>query len=269
MNPSQLTVAGDTFDLVRLTRSNTTQAALDASAFALFQLFLIREKEFDCNPNVTVDYPAVEAPPSAPFLTQPAAYIDGLLERLNGDAAPAIGRVVILTTFADRLTVPLRAEGYSATPVSMPAGPDFTACFERELDDLPGGRTLYIEAVNEADEKIRPSFSIELRDGEGRLRGGACGAVHEFNGKRFAYVAAMTLDVGLPPSTGIALGKAMLAFLRRLGVNTVHLGTQTAGPFYQKLGFRTVHTVLPRLRSRQGVDGQMVFTDLVMMEADL
>jgi hypothetical protein len=78
--------------------------------------------------------------------------------------------------------------------------------------------------VNEADEKIRPSFSIELRDVAGRLRGGACGAVHEFNGKRFVYLAAMTMDVGLPPSTGIALGEALLDFLRSLGVSTVHLG---------------------------------------------
>ena len=78
---------------------------------------------------------------------------------------------------------------------------------------------------NDADEKIRPSFSIELRDGAGRLRGGTYGAVHELGGKRFAYLAAMTLDVGLPPSTGIAFGKALLDFLRSLGVSYVHLGT--------------------------------------------
>ncbi len=96
------------------------------------------------------------------------------------------------------------------------------------LTDPPGGRTPCVEAVNEADEKIRRSFSLELRDGAGRLRGGACGAVHETDGKRFAYLAAVTLDVGLPPSTGIALGQAPFDFLPSLGVSTVHLCTQTA-----------------------------------------
>lgn len=142
-------------------------------------MFLIQEAEFALNPNVTVDYLAVDDLSAAPFLTQPARYIDELLERLNIDATSAICRAVIPTTFDDRLEKPLQAAGCSATAISMPAGPDFTACFECVHTDPPGDRTLYIEAVNEADEKIRPSFAIEIRDGAGRLRGGACGAVHE------------------------------------------------------------------------------------------
>ena len=52
----QLTLAGQAFDPVRLTRSNTSQAALDASTFALLKLFLIRKAAFACNPNLIVDY---------------------------------------------------------------------------------------------------------------------------------------------------------------------------------------------------------------------
>jgi len=98
---------------------------------------------------------------------------------LNFDAMSAIGRVVILTTFGDRLESLLQGAGHSAAAISTSAGPDFTACFERLLADPPIDRTLYVEALNEACEKIRPSFCIELRDGAGQLRGRACGAVHK------------------------------------------------------------------------------------------
>lgn len=269
MDNLELNLAGRKFDLIRMTRSTTSQALLDASATALFRLFLVREKEFAFNPNIIVDYPAIEDSLPAPFLTQPIRYIGNLCRRLNAGPASPISRIVILTTFGNRLAVPLRTAGYQATSISMPAGPNFTMCFEREFTVQPKERTLYIEAVNEADEKIRTSFVIELLDDRGRLCGGACGSIHESDGQRFAYLATMTLDVDLPPATGITLGEALLDFLRTQGVNTVHLGTQTAGPFYQKLGFRIVHTVLSRLRSRISFDGQAVFTDLVMMEGDL
>jgi len=48
---------------------------------------------------------------------------------------------------------------------------------------------------------------------------GDCAVAHaarltSSDGKRFAYLAAMTLDVRLPPSTGIAPGEVLLDFLR-------------------------------------------------------
>lgn len=58
----------------------------------------------------------------------------------------------------------------------------------------------------------------------------------------------------------------MLDFLHSLGVSKAHLGAQTAGPFYLKLGFRVVLTVLPRLLSWQSLDGTKVYTNLIIMK---
>jgi len=43
----------------------------------------------------------------------------------------------------------------------------------------------------------------------------------------FAHYSAVD-DPSAAPLTGIALGWALLDFLRTLGVSTVHMGTQTA-----------------------------------------
>ena len=261
---------GDTdFDLVKMTRQDTSQSTLDESAAALFRLFLCRETAFGFNPQIVIDYPSIEDATTSPFLTTSIEYVDALITRLNLDGAAPIGRVVVLTTFGDRLYPHLCAAGFAATEIVMPAGPDSTASFKRNVAGVVGGRTLYLEAVNEADEKIRPAFAIELRDDDRRLRGGACGSLCDIDGRRFAYLATMTLDVGLPATTGTALTTALLAFLGSLGVSTIHLGTQTAGPFYEKAGFRIVHTVLRQLRCRAGDDDKPVFTDLVMMQRDL
>ena len=74
---------------------------------------------------------------------------------------------------------------------------------------------------------------------------------------------------GLPPGTGTKLAGAMLDFLRGLGVSTVHLGTQTAGPFYEQVGFRVTRRLIPELRNRRTADGRVVPHDLVMLEMDL
>jgi len=51
------------------------------------------------------------------FLPSQACYVDELLERLNFDAMSAIGRVVILTTFGDRLESLLQGAGHSAAAI--------------------------------------------------------------------------------------------------------------------------------------------------------
>ncbi len=79
----------------------------------------------------------------------------------------------------------------------------------------------------------------------------------------------MTIVAGLPPGTGTRLAAAMLDFLRDLGVARVHLGTQTAGPFYEQVGFRVTHRLIPALRNRRAADGRRVEHDLVMLEMDL
>lgn len=248
------------------TSDDTDRAELAAGAAALFDLFLRREPEFEFNPDVVVEYPDLEAGSDAPFLAKVVTDIGDHVAALEADGAP-IARVVILTTYGPVVGPALEAAGWDAERIDMPAGPDGTWIYRMDL--RAEGRTLYIEAVNEADEKLRPDFLLELIDGEGRLRGGAWGSIHARDGARYAYIATMTLDVGLQPGVGTLLGEALETTLRQAGVVAAHLGTQTAGPFYERLGFCITHRVLPQLRVRAGGDGERVATDLVMMERRL
>jgi N-acetylglutamate synthase-like GNAT family acetyltransferase len=245
-------------DLAILTRNDTDAAKLEHAANAVFDLFLARHEEFGFGADVTAHYPDIADPTTSAFLADPVSYI---AQRIAASRDP-IGRVVLLTTHGDRTLSPLAAAGYGDTAIVMPAGPDFAVVSMQ----MPGnGRTLYVEAVDEADPDVLPDFVLELRDGEGGLRGGACGSI----GGDYAYLSIMALDAGLPRQTGRKLAQALLGHLRHQSVKIVHLGTQTAGPFYAKLGFATTHTVLPRLRTRRGTDGRQVATDLQMMELTL
>jgi len=248
------------------TSDHVDRAELAAGAAALFDLFLAREPEFGFNPDIVVDYPDLTADAASPFLADAPGYVAERLAALEARGDP-VGRVVILTTYGDAVGAALATAGWSGERIDMPAGPDGTWTYR--LDRSEAGRTLYIEAVDEADPKIRPDFLLELRDGQGRLRGGAWGSIHEREGRRFAYIATMALGVGLPPGVGMRLGQALEAALRDAGVVAVHLGTQTAGPFYERLGFQVIHRVLPDLRFRIGDDGARLRTDLVMMERRL
>lgn len=68
-----------------------------------------------------------------------------------------IDEVVILTTYGNTLVSPLAADGYDVEKIEMPAGPDHTFKFSKTLSGkkhLSQQCKLYIEAVNEQDEKI-------------------------------------------------------------------------------------------------------------------
>ncbi|WP_282008856.1 GNAT family N-acetyltransferase [Brevundimonas aveniformis] len=260
-----------TFDDVGLTLTARTSEAVDRAdlkpgAEALFRLFLQREPEFGFNPDITVDYPEIDQGVDSPFLDDAPAYLAKRLAELAAEGR-SVGRVVILTTWADRVGAALTAAGWTGQPIDMPAGPDGTWTYALNRSD--GAHTLYVEAVNEADPKIRPDFLLELHDADGRLRGGAWGSIHDRDGQRYAYLATMTLDEGLPPGVGTALGQAVDAAMRQAGVGVVHLGTQTAGPFYRRLGYRITHNLVPGLRVRTDANGQTISTDLVMMERRL
>jgi len=260
-----LEIGGQRFTLETLNLATATRARLDEVAAELFGLFLAREEEFGFSPDVVTEYPDVAA--EGGFLDDPLGHIAARRHAADGQD---FDRIVILTTYADRIGPALVAAGYAATPIIMPAGPDHTSASTLNTGSTTGqARTLYLEAVNEADEKIRPSFALRLLDQSGALAGGACGSVHDLDGHRYAYLATMTLAGGLPPTTGTRLGQALLQALARDGVRTVHLGTQTAGPFYDRLGFRTTLRLVSRLRFRSGPDGQPVWHDLVMMACDL
>ncbi|MEZ5770239.1 MAG: hypothetical protein R3D61_00925 [Defluviimonas denitrificans] len=254
-----LTDAG--FRVEVLCLPDTPRDSLDKAAGALYALFGAREKEFGFGPNVIVDYPQVTGPDTG-FLADPVAHIAARVEALGRDGP--IARVVLLTTYGDLLLSPLTGAGYRAERIDMPAGPDQTFAFTLYRDS-GAGRCLYLEAVNEADEKIRPSFVIRLLDGTGRLCGGACGAVHGTH----AYLSILTLIPGLPAGTGTTLAREVLAILRGQGVRAVDLGTQTAGRFYEKLGFRVTHRLVRGLRTRVAADGRQIDDDLVMLRATL
>lgn len=260
--PEVLSAAGLT--LTVMTRDDADQTRLDQAALDLFALFKHREEAFSTSPAIVIDYPGTAAPSA--FLDNPSGYVADRMNDLRGQGR-AIASVVILSTFRERLAPPLMAAGWRHTPIEMPAGPDGTSAFKHHFAEA--GDTLYIEAVDEADEKIRPAFVLELRDGKGVLRGGACGSLHMHGGAFFAYIATMTLDAGLPAGSGMALGHVLLTVLAERGVSVIHLGTQTAAAFYKKLGFRVTHTVLAGLRSRRKPDGALVINDLVMMEQRL
>lgn len=252
-----------------LTADTHSRDVLDAAAAEIFGLFAEREKEFAFNPSIIVDYPDMSRGPCSPFLVDPVGTIEARIAAA-GAAGDPVARVVVLTTFGDIVGAPLEAASYRPVRIDMPAGPDHTFAFTRDLPGAPAqGRTLYLEAVDEQDEKIRPTFALRLRNEAGRLCAGACGAVHERAGRRHAYLATLTVAAGLPPGTGTALARAMLDHLRAQGVVSVNLGTQTAGRFYEKLGFRVDLRLIEALRTRRTPSGEPISHDLAMLSIEL
>lgn len=261
-----LTIAGHSFTLEALTLSNSSEERLRDSAAAVSALFLEREREFSVHPSVVVDFPDLADTSATGFLADAPAYVARRLVSMRG--SPSAIRIVVLTTYGDIVGPSFTARGYEMVPIDMPAGPDHTAAFIRDpAHAVCDVRTLYIEAVNEADEKIRPSFVLRLVDMRGQLCGGACGSIHERDGVRYAYLATMTLMSGMPQGSGTAIVEQLMHFLRVQRVRTVHLGTQTAGRFYEKMGFKVEHRLIHNLRVRQD-RGQDVFGDLVMLSMD-
>lgn len=258
---------GHRHELKSMWIDDTPREQLDAEAIAIYRLFAEREREFAVGSHVVVDYsPATDQPGG--LLADPVGYIAGRVAALEDEGA--ISRIVVLTTYGQYLREPLAAAGYAVERIDMPAGPDHTYAFTLDRGVGSGaGRVLYLEVVDEADDKIRPTFVLKLVDGEGQLCGGACGAVHMVGGRRYVYLSMLTLARGLPPGTGTRLGEALLDMLRRRGVAAVHLGTQTAGRFYEKLGFRVTHRLVSGLRRRTKSDGSTVSDDLVMLTIEL
>lgn len=259
MTNRTIDLAGRSF---RLELTTAPQERLDSLAAEVTALFLKRETEFGVNPAVRIVYP--ETGPDDAFRADPA----GLIGRLSSGEGPSISRVVVLTTWGDEVHDPLVAAGFSAHRIDMPAGPANTWAFIRGAEDTEA-QTLYLEAVNEADEKIRPAFVLRLLTEDGALAGGACGSIFLHDGRLYAYLAMMAVAPGLPSGTGSRLVEALAEALRGQAVTTLHLGTQTAGPFYEANGFRVTLRLVPRLRWRQTPDGGKVWHDLVMMARDL
>lgn len=259
---------GSSFRVEVLDRTSHSQDVLDATATALFEMFLERERDFATNPDVIIEYPAA-VQGGQMFLADAAGYIRSRIAAHEAQGQ-AIGTVVVLTTYADAVDGSLHKAGFAATRIDMPAGPDHTAAYRREgLSDRAGARTLYFEAVNEADPKIRPAFALRLIDGAGRFCGGACGSLAVREGRRYCYLATMTLIEGLPAGTGQLLGARLVDDMAKRSVDRIDVGTQTADAFYRKIGFHVVHTILPDLRRRDVGAGRRISHDLAMLSLDL
>ncbi|MEO7080920.1 MAG: GNAT family N-acetyltransferase [Flavobacteriales bacterium] len=264
---TDLRIAGQRFQLQVFTLADTDKETLGEQASALFALFLEREAEFGFHPSVVVEYPDISDRSGTGFFADAAAYATRRAALMAEDLHAI--RIVILTTYSDVVRTGLEAAGYRFIAIDMPAGPEHTGAFMLEPSVADRDmRTLYIEAVNEDDEKIRPSFVLCLLDGNGRLCGGACGSIHERAGRRFAYLATMALASGMPAGAGTALLEQLVQFLRSQQVAMVHLGTQTAAEFYQKCGFTVDHRLIRGLRIRSK-NGQEVLGDLVMLSMAL
>lgn len=252
----------------RSTLADTSAETMQDEAAAIFALFLRREAEFGVHPSVAIHYPDIADRTDHGFIGDAARYVAARADALAAEGRAA-DRIVVLTTFGNLVGSSLVAAGFESIRIDMPAGPDHTYAFILDpATPVADGRTLYIEAVNEADEKIRPAFVLKLTDGEGRLHGGACGSVHERGGRRYAYLATMTTAAGAASGTGTYLAEELLRFLGDQGVSTVHLGTQTAAAFYEKLGFRVVHRLVTGMRTRTA-GGKEIRDDLVMLAMDL
>ena len=227
--------------------------AIAAAAAEVLALFPAREAGFGFGPGIIA-----EVPDRAALLADPA----GLIARRCADRGP-VGRVVLLTTFGPQLAAPLAAAGFAATAVDWPAGPAGTVVFRRETG--AGGPTLYLEAVDEEDPAIAPSFVLRRTDPAGRVTGGAVGVARG----DAAWITMLVVAPDQHAGSGSAIARQMLDRLAAEGVRRIDLGTQTAAGFWRSLGWAETLTVVPGLRLWRGPDGVERPSDLVMMRRDL
>lgn len=249
---------GQSYHLELCHRENSTQEKLNQLHAGLFTLLQEREREFGFSPQIITHYPD----PEKDFFTNPPGYIAKLVKNTDKNT----GRIIILTTYGDILGPALVGAGYEKKAVHMPAGPDNTAIFSTDCNQLPDNiHTLYIEAVNECDEKIRPGFILSLTDRAGAVCGGMSGSIWPCGNASYAWIATVAVSRDMPPGTGTLLAEQVLSYLKRQGVKKIHLGTQTAEGFYHKLGFNIDHHVVTGLRYRSGKGGETIAHNLVIM----
>ena len=261
----EITVDNNRYYLDLLESKSQSISILQQEQGSIFELLQEREKEFSFNPAIEVVYPDG----GGSFLKDPVSWIQKKLVALAREHGKCVGQVTILTTYGDSLKNPLIAAGYAAEKIVMPAGPEHTFKFSKTLphsDSNLESCQLYLEAVNEQDEKIRPTFVLKMTDEQGVLRGGMCGSVMDVHGQRCAYISTVVVDASVPKSTGTQLARVTLDYLKQAGVQCAHLGTQTASQFYQNLGFVISHRIIDKLRFRVAADGHVVSNDLVIME---
>lgn len=245
-------------------RSTDTQHRLHEKQQALFTMLVDREREFGFHPDAAVKYPD----PLSALLNDPIAYLAARINAAESARGLPFSRAVVLTTYGNFLAGPLSSEGYREEIVNMPAGPENTRFYSRNLRS-DGVGVFYLEAVNEMDEKIQPSFVLTLDNEKGELLAGMSGSIWKRDTECCAYISTVVAGKGTPTGVGSMAAEQVWHYLRDQGVSRVNLGTQTADEFYKRHGFRVIHTIIPQLRYRQRADGSRVWHDLVIMQKDL
>ncbi len=263
----QISIGHQAWWLHLLDRKTCSPHTLEQEQSALFGLLTEREKEFAFNPDIVTEYPDIGY-----FLKDPTAYVDARCSAILAQQGKVVNHAIILTTWGDRLTGTLAGCGWQSEKINVPAGPDHTFKFSKTFTTLPGSAMtcmLYLEAVNEKDEKIRPSFVLKLHDARGSLYGGMSGSICEINGRRFAWITTVVVNKGVARTAGSIIVEAVMDYLKKEGVQQVNLGTQTAEHFYQKQGFHVIHHIVDNLRWRKADNGHVIPNNLVIMSRDL
>jgi len=202
------------------------------------------------------------------FLEKPVEYISDRLKIIHSESGIKFSKVVILTTYGDRVGKALTINGYKEKIIDIPAGPDNT-CFYTYNISNNSDFTYYLEVVNEMDEKIHPSFVFTLTKVNGELVAGMSGSIWDSNGDKNAYIATVVSAPDAPPGAGSFVTKEVLSYLKKQNVKRINLGTQTADAFYKKHGFIVIHTIIEKLRYRMLGNDSVISHDLVIMQKDL
>lgn len=234
----------------------------------VFRLLAERVAACGYGPDVIAELPSLD--PAALFLADPARWLDERHADLAARRRP-LRETVILTTFGPRLAAALRPKGFAVETVGLPAAPPGALILRRrESTERPGdaGALLYVEAVDEADPAIAPNFALALMEGDA-LAGGVCGAIARSGGEAAAWISGFAVRADAPAGLGGRLHALLEDALRARGVARIDLGTQTAAPFYARMGYVQTRLVAKGLRARPGPDGRAVACDLAMLRKRL
>ena len=151
----------------------------------------------------------------------------------------------------------------------MPAGPAHTAVFilEPSADDEKR-RTLYVKAVIEGNDKIKPSLVLIFSDPLGQLCGVARGSIHERQGTGYAYLATLALASALPRSTGTTIHETTHAVSAEPERGSASLRNPDRREVLRKMGPKVNHRPINKLSVRHE-EGQEVTGNLVMLSMTL
>lgn len=237
--------------------TTTAQDKIITEQLALFNLLQIRDSDFTLNENIILEYPA----PLEDFLNNPIKYI-------HKKDLSEIKEIVILTTYGDKLIKNLVNDEFKANLIDMPAGPDNTYHFSKQINQS-GKFTYYLEVVNEADEKIRPTFIITAKNNNNEIIGGISGNIFEKDNQKFAYIATTVTAPNSPKGLGSQMMQETLNYLEKSNVAKVNVGTQTADKFYIKHCFNIINHLIKNIRYRNDKNNNKVWHDLVILEKQL